>query len=346
MSRLSQRSSRPGGTTFGSWPPTTPTTAWHVSCIAALRRIVAPCPITWSRSGAPSGSPPTARSRTSRSRPRPWAPSAASCATAATTWSTSTSPTRRSSAGSPPRPRACRWWAPSTATRAASLANGIAAKLGGARRLYSKLDVRIAVSEAARWTCERFYGGRYRIVPNGVDLAAALPAHHRPGRRAARAAVRGPRRRPQGPAGAAARLRGAAQRRRATPGSRWPAPPTRRSTPLLLDPEGVHVAGPRHRRGEVAPAGPGRPALRPVAGRRELRHGAHGGVRLHDAGRGLRHRRLPRRGARRRRRPAGARRRARRARRGPAGAGARPRAPRADGARRRASAPSASPGRT
>ena len=47
----------------------------------------------------------------------------------------------------------------------------------GARRLYNKLHVRIAVSEAARWTAERFYGGRYRIVPNGVDLAAARPAH-------------------------------------------------------------------------------------------------------------------------------------------------------------------------
>ncbi len=55
------------------------------------------------------------------------------------------------------------------------LTNGFAANIAGARRLYSKLDVRIAVSEAARWTCERFYGGRYRIVPNGVDLAAALP---------------------------------------------------------------------------------------------------------------------------------------------------------------------------
>ncbi len=47
----------------------------------------------------------------------------------------------------------------------------------GASRLYNKLHVRIAVSEAARWTAERFYGGRYRIVPNGVDLSAARPAH-------------------------------------------------------------------------------------------------------------------------------------------------------------------------
>ena len=32
------------------------------------------------------------------------------------------------------------------------------------------LHVRIAVSEAAAWTARRFYGGRYRIVPNGVHL--------------------------------------------------------------------------------------------------------------------------------------------------------------------------------
>ena len=36
------------------------------------------------------------------------------------------------------------------------------------------------MSEAARWTAERFYGGRYRIIPNGVDLAAAPPAPSRP----------------------------------------------------------------------------------------------------------------------------------------------------------------------
>ena len=60
------------------------------------------------------------------------------------------------------------------------LANGIAANVGGARRLYGKLSARIAVSEAARWTAQRFYGGRYRIVPNGVDLAAARPDPGRP----------------------------------------------------------------------------------------------------------------------------------------------------------------------
>jgi phosphatidylinositol alpha-mannosyltransferase len=49
----------------------------------------------------------------------------------------------------------------------------------GARRVYQKLHARIAVSEAARWTAERFYGGHYRVIPNGVDLSAA-PAGERP----------------------------------------------------------------------------------------------------------------------------------------------------------------------
>jgi phosphatidylinositol alpha-mannosyltransferase len=45
--------------------------------------------------------------------------------------------------------------------------------LAGQRRLFNKLSLRIAVSEAARWTGERFYGGRYRIIPNGIDLTRA-----------------------------------------------------------------------------------------------------------------------------------------------------------------------------
>jgi phosphatidylinositol alpha-mannosyltransferase len=44
------------------------------------------------------------------------------------------------------------------------------AHLLGARRKLNHLAVRIAVSEAAAWTGRRFYGGRYRIVPNGVEL--------------------------------------------------------------------------------------------------------------------------------------------------------------------------------
>jgi phosphatidyl-myo-inositol alpha-mannosyltransferase len=60
------------------------------------------------------------------------------------------------------------------------LVNRFAASFIGARRLYAKLSARIAVSEAAQWTAQRYYGGRYRIVPNGVDLSAARPDASRP----------------------------------------------------------------------------------------------------------------------------------------------------------------------
>src|SRR3954471_8220145 len=44
------------------------------------------------------------------------------------------------------------------------------AALLGARRKLNHLHVRVAVSEAAAWTGRRFYGGRYRVIPNGVVL--------------------------------------------------------------------------------------------------------------------------------------------------------------------------------
>jgi phosphatidylinositol alpha-mannosyltransferase len=57
------------------------------------------------------------------------------------------------------------------------LTNGTAAVILGGRRRMHRLQVRIAVSEAAAWTARRFYGGRYRIIPNGVhphdDVLAA-----------------------------------------------------------------------------------------------------------------------------------------------------------------------------
>ncbi len=60
----------------------------------------------------------------------------------------------------------------------------LVAHLMGARRKLNRLAVRIAVSEAAAWTGQRFYGGRYRVVPNGVQLpAGGVPAagSRRPG---------------------------------------------------------------------------------------------------------------------------------------------------------------------
>jgi phosphatidylinositol alpha-mannosyltransferase len=50
------------------------------------------------------------------------------------------------------------------------------ANVFGARRRLNRLHVRIAVSQAAAWTGRRFYGGTYRIIPNGVDVPEAAPA--------------------------------------------------------------------------------------------------------------------------------------------------------------------------
>lgn len=51
-----------------------------------------------------------------------------------------------------------------------TVSNGIAVGLG-ARRKLNHLSARIAVSEAAAWTGRRFYGGEYRVIPNGVEVA-------------------------------------------------------------------------------------------------------------------------------------------------------------------------------
>jgi phosphatidylinositol alpha-mannosyltransferase len=55
-----------------------------------------------------------------------------------------------------------------------SLTNGIAVAAGARRRL-NRLKVRIAVSEAAAWTGERYFGGRYRVIPNGVHVPDDVP---------------------------------------------------------------------------------------------------------------------------------------------------------------------------
>jgi phosphatidylinositol alpha-mannosyltransferase len=51
------------------------------------------------------------------------------------------------------------------------LPNGIANVIG-ARRVLNRLHVRIAVSEAAAWTGRRWFGGHYRVIPNGVHVDA------------------------------------------------------------------------------------------------------------------------------------------------------------------------------
>jgi phosphatidylinositol alpha-mannosyltransferase len=60
------------------------------------------------------------------------------------------------------------------------ISNGIANVIG-ARRMLNRLHVRVAVSQAAAWTARRFFGGHYRVIPNGVHLDPE---------RAARAALR------------------------------------------------------------------------------------------------------------------------------------------------------------
>ncbi|PZS09865.1 MAG: phosphatidylinositol alpha-mannosyltransferase, partial [Solirubrobacterales bacterium] len=53
------------------------------------------------------------------------------------------------------------------------LSNGLANAMG-ARRVLNRLHVRIAVSEAAAWTGRRFFGGHYRVIPNGVHVNPAV----------------------------------------------------------------------------------------------------------------------------------------------------------------------------
>src|SRR4051794_3765926 len=65
-----------------------------------------------------------------------------------------------------------------------AFSHGVANHLFGVRRKLNRLQMRIAVSEAAAWTGRRFYGGEYRVIPNGVDVPAAIrpkaPADGRP----------------------------------------------------------------------------------------------------------------------------------------------------------------------
>ena len=118
--------------------------------------------------------------------------------------------------------------------------NGIAANLVGARRLYGKLSARIAVSEAAAWTARRYYGGRYRIVPNGVDLAAARPQRS-PGDDLEILFIG----RAEGRKGLPILLRAFEALRGAGIGARLTIAgvPAEEVEPLLLDPEGVNMVG-------------------------------------------------------------------------------------------------------
>ena len=128
------------------------------------------------------------------------------------------------------------------ATRRAGLVEPVRRQLIGARRLYAKLSARIAVSEAARWTAQRYYGGRYRDRPER------------------RGPVRGARRTARAPTsslrivfvGRAEERKGLPVLLRAFEALRGVGVPARLTVagataeevePLLLDPEGVEIAG-------------------------------------------------------------------------------------------------------
>ncbi|MBO0729584.1 MAG: flippase-like domain-containing protein, partial [Acidimicrobiaceae bacterium] len=65
--------------------------------------------------------------------------------------------------------------------------HGIGSALG-ARRMLNRLHVRIAVSHPAAWTAQRYFGGHYRVIPNGVAYDTGRAA-----RNAARVALSGDR---------------------------------------------------------------------------------------------------------------------------------------------------------
>ena len=134
-----------------------------------------------------------------------------SCAPGASTSCTSTSRSRRWSGGTPAASTAPRSSGRSTPTRRSGFRTR-SRTLIGARRVFNKLHARIAVSEAARWTGERYFGGHYDVIPNGVDTRRRAARAQGAARRVSRP-VRRPRRRAQGPARAAVGFRGPARAR-------------------------------------------------------------------------------------------------------------------------------------
>ena len=152
------------------------------------------------------------------------------------------------------------------------LSNGIA-NLLGARQMFNRLHVRVAVSEAAAWTARRFFGGHYRIIPNGVEVdpEQARRAAERPTGEALRIVFVGQAVERKG----LPLLLGAfeALREHIPTELTLIGPTADELSPFLLD----IAERSRARKGRPRDQGPGaragRPAGRPVAARRELRDG-------------------------------------------------------------------------
>ena len=174
--------------------------------------------------------------------------------------------------------------------------------------LEERLDRRIAVSEQARASAQRWLPGEYEIVPNGV----LIPEGVEPGGREHRIVFAG---RQEPRKGLQVLLRAWPEIRRRT-GARLriagadPLAVRLLLTRLRVSDDGIDVLGFLSAGRPDGGAQLGEGARRAVARRGELRDGADARVRVRDAGRRIRHPRLPRRddardvGRRHARRPA------------------------------------------
>ena len=209
-------------------------------------------------------------------------------------------------------------WIPNTIARAI-----------GARRVLNRLTARIAVSEAARWTGERYFGGTYDVIPNGVHTSCRPAAPKPAGGRAAHP-LRRSRGGAQGPACSALRLRRPAPAHPGAPADHRRGGRRRRAAARTgRRRHGRHRRpGPRRRRRAVAATARSGRAVCTFAGRRELWNGADRGVCRRHSGHRVGHRGLPPGRHARPRRPAHDAWRPARACRGAALGVARPGAPR------------------
>jgi phosphatidylinositol alpha-mannosyltransferase len=173
------------------------------------------------------------------------------------------------------------------------LANGLANAMG-ARRMLNRLHVRIAVSEAAAWTGRRFFGGHYRVIPNGVrvdpDVLARAGAPRRTDRLAIVFVGQSVERK-----GLPLLLRSFEALREHIPAELTVIGPTRGARSADARRSRRPRAGQGRRCAQARGAAARRRPVRAVAGRGELRDGADRGVRRRHPGDRIRHRRLPRR---------------------------------------------------